>query len=130
MVVSFGFPTYGEQATILNFNPNVAGSLLVLGSICVATVMPLARASGGIRERNMRAGFERTENGLNLTRTSVKNRVIIFEIWEGGFVNEEDGGKEKRWAARGKVGRRLLLTLGYESSGQVILYEQIGRAHV
>jgi len=73
---------------VLNFRPNVAGSLLVLGSIFVSIIMPLARAFGGIRERKRRAGFARMEKGLNLTRTSVRNRVIMLQ---------SKGGVEDRW---------------------------------
>ena len=39
--------------------------------------MPSERASGGMRERKRRAGFERGEKGLKVTRTSVRNLVIM-----------------------------------------------------
>lgn len=39
--------------------------------------MPSARALGGIRDRKRRAGFERGEKGLKVTRTSVRNLVIM-----------------------------------------------------
>jgi len=42
--------------------------------------MPSARAFGGIRERKRRAGFERGEKGLKVTRTSVRNLVIIAAV--------------------------------------------------
>jgi hypothetical protein len=35
-------------------------------------------------ERNNRADFERREKGLNVTRTSVRNRVIIMAV--GGWA--------------------------------------------
>lgn len=40
--------------------------------------MPSERAFGGMSDRNRRAGFERRENGLKVTRTSVRNRVIMM----------------------------------------------------
>ncbi len=62
---------------ILNFTPSVEGALLVLGSIFVSTCIPFARAFGGIRDRKRRADLERALKGLNWTRTSMRNRVII-----------------------------------------------------
>lgn len=64
--------------SILNVTPSFAGSLLSLGSILDSIFIPDARAFGGINERNSRADFERREKGLNWTRTSVRNLVIIF----------------------------------------------------
>jgi hypothetical protein len=52
--------------------------LLSLGNIFDSIFIPVARAFGGIKERNSRADFERREKGLNWTRTSVRNLVIIF----------------------------------------------------
>ena len=62
---------------ILNLTPKVAGSLLCRGSILDSIFMPSERASGGMRERKSRAGFERGEKGLKVTRTSVRNLVIM-----------------------------------------------------
>jgi hypothetical protein len=42
------------------------------------TIMPLERASAGMSERKSRAGFERGLKGLNATRTSERNRVIMM----------------------------------------------------
>jgi hypothetical protein len=68
---------------ILNFRLKLAGSLLFLGNILEAMFMPSERAFGGMRERNNRAGFERRENGLKVTRTSVRNRVIMAAVgWD------------------------------------------------
>jgi hypothetical protein len=47
--------------------------------------MPSERAFGGMSERNSRAGFERREKGLKVTRTSVRNRVIMFAAGAGGW---------------------------------------------
>lgn len=69
---------------VLNFTSSVAGSLLVRGSILVSIFMPSARAFGGIRDRKSRAGFARGEKGLNWTRTSVRNRVIMLAIVQLG----------------------------------------------
>jgi len=63
---------------VLNFTASLAGSLLVLGSILDSIFMPSERAFGGMSDRNSRAGFERRENGLKVTRTSVRNRVIMM----------------------------------------------------
>jgi hypothetical protein len=69
---------------ILNFTAKLAGSLLVRGSIFESIFMPSERALGGMSERKSRAGLERGEKGLKVTRTSVRNRVIIVtEVWEG-----------------------------------------------
>jgi len=65
---------------VLNFTPNVAFCVLVRGSMVDWTSMPLARASAGMSERNNRAGFERGLKGLNATRTSVRNRVIMMAV--------------------------------------------------
>jgi hypothetical protein len=46
--------------------------------------MPSARAFGGMRERNSRAGLERREKGLKVTRTSVRNRVIMLAVLRSG----------------------------------------------
>lgn len=67
---------------VLNFTPSVAFSLLVRGSIVEWTSKPLERASAGMSERNKRAGFERELKGLNATRTSVRNRVIMLAAVE------------------------------------------------
>jgi hypothetical protein len=56
--------------------------------------MPSDRAFGGIRERNNRAGFERRENGLKVTRTSVRNRVIMAAV-----VGSKDWCGVDKWAA-------------------------------
>jgi hypothetical protein len=62
---------------VLNLTARLAGSLLSRGSILDSIFMPSWRAFGGIKERKRRAGFERGEKGLNATRTSVRNLVII-----------------------------------------------------
>jgi hypothetical protein len=68
---------YHGKVDILNLTPRLAGSLLFRGSILDSIFIPSARALGGIRERNSRAGFERGLKGLKDTRTSVRNRVIM-----------------------------------------------------
>jgi hypothetical protein len=45
--------------------------------------MPSERAFGGMSERKSRAGFDRREKGLKVTRTSVRNRVIMFAAKSG-----------------------------------------------
>jgi hypothetical protein len=45
--------------------------------------MPSERAFGGMSERKSRAGFDRREKGLKVTRTSVRNRVIMFAAESG-----------------------------------------------
>jgi hypothetical protein len=65
---------------VLNFTASLAGSLLVRGSILDSIFIPSERAFGGISDRNSRAGFERRENGLKVTRTSVRNRVIMLAM--------------------------------------------------
>jgi hypothetical protein len=74
---------------VLNLTPRLAGSLLSRGSILDSIFMPSARAFGGINERKRRAGFERGEKGLKVTRTSVRNLVIIAEAecWWGTLHN-------------------------------------------
>lgn len=62
---------------VLNLTPSVAGSWLFRGSIVDSIFMPSARAFGGMSDRNSRAGFERGLKGLKVTRTSVRNLVII-----------------------------------------------------
>jgi ABC-type cobalamin transport system permease subunit len=42
--------------------------------------MPSERAFGGMSERKRRAGLERREKGLKVTRTSVRKRVIITAV--------------------------------------------------
>lgn len=69
---------YARWEDVLNLTPSVAFSLLVRGSMVDLTVMPLARASAGMSERNSRAGFERGLNGLKVTRTSVRKRVSML----------------------------------------------------
>ena len=66
-----------EYVYVLNLTAKLAGSLLSRGSILDSIFMPSWRAFGGIKERKRRAGFERGEKGLNATRTSVRNLVII-----------------------------------------------------
>jgi hypothetical protein len=66
--------------------PRLAGSLLYRGSIFDSIFMPSARAFGGIKERKRRAGLERGEKGLNVTRTSVRNLVIIAAVEDGGWA--------------------------------------------
>lgn len=66
-----------RRSYILNLTPKVAGSLLCRGSILDSIFMPSERASGGMSERKRRAGFERGEKGLKVTRTSVRNLVIM-----------------------------------------------------
>jgi hypothetical protein len=74
---------------VLNVTARLAGSLLLRGSIFDSTFMPFMRAFGGMSERNNRADFERREKGLNVTRTSVRNRVIIMAV--GGWAAEDAG---------------------------------------
>lgn len=64
---------------VLNFKARLAGSLLLRGSILDSIFMPSDRALGGMRERNRRAGLERRLKGLKVTRTSVRNRVIMLD---------------------------------------------------
>lgn len=74
---------------MLNLTPSVAGSLLVRGSILDSIFMPFARALGGISDKNSLAGFERGLKGLKVTRTSVKNRVIMVVadvMWISTFL--------------------------------------------
>lgn len=66
----------------LNVRSRWAGSVLDRGSIFVSIFIPSNRALGGINERNRRAGLARAENGLNLTRTSVRKRVIMVAVKE------------------------------------------------
>jgi hypothetical protein len=68
---------------ILNLTARLAGSLLARGSILDSTFIPSDRAFGGMSERNRRAGFERKEKGLKVTRTSVRNRVIMVAMSVG-----------------------------------------------
>lgn len=68
-----------QRLCVLNLRARLEGSLLVRGSILDSIFMPSERAFGGMSERNSRAGFERRENGLKVTRTSVRNRVIMVE---------------------------------------------------
>ncbi len=49
------------------------------GSMAVVMLMPFARAFGGIKVRNSRAGLAQAEKGLNLAVTSVMNLVIILK---------------------------------------------------
>jgi hypothetical protein len=75
-----------REMYVLNLTPRLAGSELSRGSILDSIFMPSERALGGINERKRRAGFERGENGLKVTRTSVRNLVIIAaaeEYWRG-----------------------------------------------
>jgi hypothetical protein len=65
---------------VLNFTPSVAFCVLVRGSMVDWMSRPLERASAGMSERNNRAGFERGLKGLNATRTSVRNRVIMMAV--------------------------------------------------
>jgi hypothetical protein len=56
--------------------------------------MPLERAFGGMSERKRRAGLERAEKGLNVTRTSVRKRVSIVAAGErAGVVSGGCGGR-------------------------------------
>jgi hypothetical protein len=89
---------------ILNLTSKVAFSLLVRGKSLDWTVMPPARASEGISERNSRAGFERGLKGLKATRTSVRKRVIMTA--SGGT-----GGGSDEGSAQGGVGFWLLFWL-------------------
>ena len=73
---------------VLNLTASVAGSLLVRGSILDSIFMPSMRAFGGIRDRKRRAGLERMEKGLKVTRTSVRNRVIMMGGTVGGWCAE------------------------------------------
>jgi hypothetical protein len=74
-----GYRILPGGSNVLNLTPNVAISLLVRGNILCSIFMPFARASEGMRERNRRAGFERGLKGLKVTRTSVRNRVIMVK---------------------------------------------------
>lgn len=65
---------------ILNLTPRLAGSVLVRGNILDSMFMPSARAFGGMSDRNSLAGFERGLKGLKVTRTSVRNRVIMTAV--------------------------------------------------
>lgn len=76
---------------VLNLTPKLAGSLLSRGSILDSIFMPSARAFGGINERKRRAGFERGEKGLKVTRTSVRNLVIIAAVEDGGAGDADYG---------------------------------------
>jgi len=69
-----------NQVYVLNLTPRLAGSLLSRGNILDSIFIPSARAFGGISERKRRAGFERGEKGLKVTRTSVRNLVIIVAV--------------------------------------------------
>lgn len=53
--------------------------------------MPSARAFGGINERKRRAGLERGEKGLKVTRTSVRNLVIIAAVEDRGIGDVDYG---------------------------------------
>jgi hypothetical protein len=61
--------------------------------------MPSERAFGGMNERKSRAGFERGENGLKVTRTSVRNLVIMAATgkwWAGEAIfNVSISAREK-----------------------------------
>ena len=80
----------------LNLTARLAGSLLSRGSILDSIFMPSWRAFGGIKERKRRAGFERGEKGLNATRTSVRNLVIIAATVERRVGDADDGRSEER----------------------------------
>jgi hypothetical protein len=78
--------SYCPRKHVLNFTARLAGSWLVRGSILDSIFMPSERAFGGMSERKSRAGFERREKGLKVTRTSVRNRVIMIVAvcgWRG-----------------------------------------------
>jgi hypothetical protein len=87
---------------ILNLTSKVAFSLLVRGKSLDWTLMPPARASEGMSERNSRAGFERGLKGLKATRTSVRKRVIM---------TASGGGGSDEGSAQGGVGFWLLFWL-------------------
>lgn len=87
---SFCFPCV-PSLHVLNLRARLAGSLLVRGSILDSIFIPSERAFGGISERNSRAGLERKEKGLKVTRTSVRNRVIMIAGSNGCCEDEEDG---------------------------------------
>ena len=76
---------------VLNLTPKLACSLLSRGSILDSIFIPSARAFGGINERKRRAGFERGEKGLKVTRTSVRNLVIIAAMEDGGAGDVDYG---------------------------------------
>jgi hypothetical protein len=82
-----------SRVNVLNLTARLAGSVLVRGSILDSIFMPAARAFGGMSERKRRAGFARREKGLNFTRTSVRNRVIIAGVKDGG----DGDGRCGRW---------------------------------
>jgi hypothetical protein len=77
---------YKCSAHVLNFTAKLAGSSLLRGSILDSIFIPSERAFGGMSERNNRAGFERRENGLKVTRTSVRNRVIMVASRRCGWM--------------------------------------------
>lgn len=74
----------------LNLTASVAGALLVRGNIVDSIFMPSARALGGMSDRKRRAGLERGLKGLKVTRTSVRNLVIIAggRVWVYVYVWE------------------------------------------
>jgi hypothetical protein len=78
-----------QNVCVLNLTPRLAGSLLSRGSILDSIFMPSARAFGGINERKRRAGLERGEKGLNVTRTSVRNLVIIAAVEKQRAADED-----------------------------------------
>lgn len=83
---------------VLNFTPSVAGSLLVLGSSFDSIFIPSPRAFGGINERNRRADLDRGEKGLNFTRTSVRNRVIISRERMEERMGFDESAADEAWA--------------------------------
>lgn len=105
---------------VLNFTPKVAFSLLVRGRSFDWIVMPLARASAGIKERNSLAGFERGLKGLNATRTSVRNRVIMMAAvgWTTWRTVGCGGGRNLRNYLVMVCG--IVLLLAYELSATVL----------
>lgn len=63
---------------ILNLTCRELGSVEFRGSRVVLIIMPFARAVGGRKVKNNRAGLADALNGLNLAVTSVINLVIIL----------------------------------------------------
>jgi hypothetical protein len=74
------------RSDIPNVNCKVGGSLLSRGRSLVL-IFIVERASGGRRDRNMRAVFARGENGLKAVVTDVRNLVIILMSLDCGIVS-------------------------------------------